>query len=269
MFKKLISKNWFRIAMVVLAILLLQASYMGYLIAATPTSIREPLLEHYHFRMQILVDGKAENFSTPSYQIGYAKDQCNANLPEQPIHFHDGIDQITHIHWEGITGGQVMKYYGWNYIGGPDNILGYRLEKMSRPQKVAVHGKLLPVVAKDSQFYVYTGDATTYKERSFDDWKSMDLEDFFDVTSNFPAHETNKQLRSSILGKILPKAYAHGAVDDGHGSDSGENTDEKLKRINNLIGNVVIFAQKDKPTDQQVKDRFQKLVTLTDSTCGG
>lgn len=269
MFKKLISNNWFRIALVVLAALLLQVSYTGYLIASTPKVIREPLLEHYHFRMQILVDGKVEDFSKPNYQQDYDKDQCNANLPEQPIHFHDSKDQITHIHWEGITGGMVMKYYGWNYIGGPDDSLGYRLEEMSKPQKVSIHGKVLPLVAKDSQYYVYTGDSTTYKEQSFDNWKNMDLEQLFGVTSNFPAHETNKQLRSNLLDKILPKAYAHGGIEDGDGSDTGENPDEKLKRINNLIGNVVIFVQKDKPTDQQVKDRFQKLIPLTESTCGG
>ena len=50
----------------------------------------------------------------------------------------------------------------------------------------------------------------------------------------------------------------------------GEETEEeKLTRINNMIGNVVIFVQKDKPTDQQIKERFNDLEPLSDSTCGG
>ncbi len=256
------------IALVVLALILIPASYAGYVYAVSPAVIREPKLEHYHFRMQILVNGKAEDFSSKGYQTGYAKDQCNANLPEQPIHFHDNKDQFTHIHWEGMTGGMVMKYYGWNYIGGMNNALGYKLDKLSDPQKVTTHGNYLTAVPKDAKFYVYTGDENSYKERSFDDWKNQDLEQFFNVTSNFPAHDINKG-KTSLLDKVFPKAYAHGTENDADGNDGTETEQEKLTRINNLVGNVVIFVQKDKPTDQQIKDRFNKLLPLDDSTCGG
>ena len=254
---------------VVGALLLVPISYAGYVYAASPAVIRDPKLEHYHFRMQILVNGKAEDFSSKAYQTGYAKDQCNANLPEQPIHFHDNKDQFTHIHWEGMTGGMVMKYYGWNYIGGMNNALGYKLDNLKDPQKVTTHGNYLPAVPKDATFYVYTGDENGYKERSFDDWKSQDLEAFFDKTSNFPAHDINKGKQTSLLDKVLPKAYAHGTEDDADGNDGSETEQEKRTRINNLVGSVVIFAQKDKPTDQQIKDRFNKLLPLDDSTCGG
>jgi hypothetical protein len=51
--------------------------------------------------------------------------------------------------------------------------------------------------------------------------------------------------------------------------DGNETEQQRLTRINNLIGNVVIFAQDTKPNDQQVKARFNQLVPLSDSTCGG
>lgn len=256
---------------VALAIALIPLSYAGYVFAASPAVVREPKLEHYHFRMQILVNGKAEDFSTKAYQTGYAKDQCNANLPEQPIHFHDNKDQFTHIHWEGMTGGMVMKYYGWNYIGGMSNALGYKLDNLKDPQKVTTHGNYLPTVPKDANFYVFTGNENGYKERSFNEWKDQDLETFFNTTSNFPAHDINKG-KTSLLDKVFPKAYAHG--DEDHSTTNTTTADaeteaQKLTRINNLVGNVVIFAQKDKPTDQQIKDRFNDLEPLTDSTCGG
>lgn len=259
-----------KIAIIVLiALFLVPLSYAGYVYAVSPAVVRNPKLEHYHFRTQILVNGKAEDFSSQGYQKGYVKDQCNANLPEQPIHFHDNKDQFTHIHWEGMTGGMVMKYYGWNFIGGMDNALGYKLDNLKDPQKVTTHGKYLPAVPKDANFYTYSGDESGYKERSFDDWKNQDLETFFDTTSNFPAHDINKG-KTSLLDKIFPKASAHGGEDDGNDGETGEETEqEKLTRINNLIGNVVIFVQKDKPTDQQIKDRFNDLEPLTDSTCGG
>jgi len=79
--KRLIGKR-VRIGLAVaIALALIPLSYAGYVYAASPAVVRDPKLEHYHFRMQILVNGKAENFSTKAYQTGYAKDQCNANLP--------------------------------------------------------------------------------------------------------------------------------------------------------------------------------------------
>lgn len=267
--KRTFSKRFKIVAVALVAILLVPLSYAGYIYAASPAVIREPKLEHYHFRMQILVDGNAENFAEDKYQQDYAKDQCNANLPEQPIHFHDGKDQFTHIHWEGMTGGMVMKYYGWNYIDGINKALGYKLDDLGDIQKVNTHGNFLPAVPDDAKFYIYTGDENGYKEKNFDDWKNQDLEQFFDKTSNFPAHEQNK--KTSFLDKILPKASAHG--DEDHSTTpkttDSESEEQKLTRINNMIGNVVIFVQKDKPTDQQIKDRFNDLEPLTDSTCGG
>lgn len=254
--------------------------YVGYVYAVSPTVIRNPKLEHYHFRMQILVNGKAENFSEDRYQQDYSKDQCNANLTEQPIHFHDNKNQFTHIHWEGMTGGMVMKYYGWNFIGGIKNALGYKLDNLGDIQKVNTHGNFLPEIPEGSNFYIYIGDESQYLEKSFEDWKNQDLEKFFDKTSNFPAHEQNKQSR--IINTLFPKVYSHGTADDADGDDGDsppnvipspapppEFGPEQLLRINNLIGNVVIFVQKDKPTDQQITERFNSLIPSSESTCGG
>ncbi len=265
-------RKWHKLVLgIILVAIITVGSYAGYIYAISPDVIRNPKLEHYHFRMQILVNGKSEDFSTQAYQTGYAKDQCNANLPEQPIHFHDSKDQFTHIHWEGMTGGMVMKYYGWNYIDGLDNALGYKLNDLSDIQKVTTHGNYLPAVPKDDTFYIYTGDENSYKKQSFDDWKSKDLEDFFGKTSNSPAHELNKSGDVSVLDFLFPKAYAHGTAEDADGDDgaAAETDQDKLTRINNLLGNVVIFVQKDEPTDQQIKARFNDLEPLTDSTCGG
>ena len=263
------------LVIVVAAAILSAGSYVGYIYAVSPEHIRNPKFEHYHFRMQILVDGKAENFAEQKYQTGYAKDQCNANLPEQPVHFHDNKDQFTHIHWEGMTGGIALKYYGWNYIGGLGDALGYKLDDLSNIQKVTTHGSYLPQVPKDQKFYVYVGDEKAYQEKSFDDFVNKDLEEFFGKESNLPIHQENKT--SFIDSLLFKRTSAHGTEDHSTPADQTplpttapeEGDQEKLTRINNLIGNVVIFAQKDKPTDEQIKERFNKLEPLSESTCGG
>lgn len=267
--QKKLDRKWLKAALFgLLGLLILPILYAGYIYAASPEVIRKPKLEHYHFRMQILVNGKAENFAEDKYQQDYAKDKCGADVPEHPVHFHDNMDQFTHIHWEGITGGMVMKYYGWNYIGGINKALGYRLDTLKNIKRVDTHN-ILPAVPADTEFYVYTGDENGYQEKSFDDWKNQDLEQFFGKTSNLPAHKINKGEPTTLLNKLLPKAYAHGAADDADGNAGSETEQEKRTRINNLIGSVVIFVQKDKPTTQQVKERFNKLEPLSDSVCAG
>jgi hypothetical protein len=250
------------ILLVIFAVIAIAGIFVAYAYASTPEVVRHPKLEHYHFRMQILVNGKAENFGSKAYQQGYSKDNCNADLPEQPIHFHDNKDQFVHIHWKGMTGGMVLKYFGWNYIGGMNGALGYKIDSLTDPQRVSIHGNYLPTVPKDAKFYVYTGDETGYKERGFEDWKNQDLEKFFGKASNLPANQT----QSSFLNLIFPRVAAHSG--EVH-VDGNETEQQRLTRINNLIGNVVIFAQDTKPSDQQVKARFNQLVPLSDSTCGG
>lgn len=245
--------------LVLVAFMFLMASVGGYLFAASPAAIRKPQLEHYHFRMQIVMNGTPENFADDDYQQEYAKDQCSTDLPEQPIHFHDKNDQFVHIHWNGMTGGLVMKHYGWNYVGGLKDSLGYTSHD-GKISEVKTHGKQLPVVPADAKFYVYVGDESTYTEKSFDEWKSQDLESFFNKRSTFPGNKT------SFWDKLFPKASAHGAIKDGHESDADT---ERLEKLNNLVGNVVIFVQKDKPTNQQIKDRFNDLEPLSESTCAG
>lgn len=249
----------------------LGVAYGGYVYASSPSVIRNSKPEHYHFRMQVLVDGQAESFAGSKYQQDYNKDQCSADLPEQPIHVHDDKDQFTHIHWEGMTGGMVMKYYGWNYIGGMSDTLGYNLDDLGDIKKVKTHGNYLPQLPDDAKFYVYTGDEKSYKARDFNDWKNQDLEEFFGVTSNSPAHEINKNggEQANLIDTLFPTVYADGAATHNDAANGSESEEEKLTRINNLLGNVVIFAQKDAPTDEQIKARFSNLEPLSDSTCGG
>lgn len=253
---------WWMLALVTIFVL---GSYGTYMFAISPAPIRKPVMEHYHFRMQLIADGKPVNFGADKYQQGYSKDQCNVDLAEQPIHFHDNKDQFVHIHWDGMTGGTVLKYYGWNYIGGMNNALGYKLNDITDIQKVTIHGDVLPAQQKGDNMYVYVGDEHGYVAKTFDDFIHQDLETFFGKKSNFPGNTS-----AGLWDKLFPKASAH-AGHDHEPMETGDKSlrQERLERINNLIGNVVIFAQKDEPTKAAVQDRFRHLEPLTESTCGG
>lgn len=243
---------------------LLAGGVYGYLYFSTPEQIRKPAFQHYHFRTQLLIDGKAVDFSKNEFQgVKSNTVACSAEVGGAPIDFHDNVDQFTHIHWDGITGGQFLKYYGWNLIGGEADTLGWRFDNGLLPSTAKTYGEFLPAVPKQSSFYVYIGGADGYEKKSWDEFLSQDLEEFFGKQSNIGG---STETTFNPLDWLTPTAHAHNGIPDGHDSDESE--EEKLTRINNLIGNVVIFAQREEPSESQVKERFNDLVPLQESTCG-
>lgn len=260
---KTATQSRFRWVLIVFAAILLTVILSGaYVLATTPGAIMSPKVEHAHVRVQLIVDGQSVDFGDQKYQETYDKGSCSAELPNSPIHFHDNIDQFLHLHWKGMTGGMFLKNYGWNLIGGQDDSLGYRFDELPDITKVDSYGNVLPELKKENKLWLYTGDENDYKERSTDDFLKQDFETFFDKKSLINNQEV------SVLDWLFPEASAHGN-DHSSENSSGEKTVEELQRINNMLGNVVIFAQSDQPSDQQIKDRFNNLEPLTDSTCGG
>lgn len=248
----------------VAAVMVLAGGVYGYLYASIPEHIRKPTFQHYHFRSQILVDGKAVDFSKDEFQeeTGTAT-TCNAAVGGVPMDFHDKMDQLAHVHWNGMTGGEFLKYFGWNFIGGSDELLGRRYDAGVMPQSVKIYGKLLPSLPDKANFFVYVGDKNSYQQKSWNEFLNQNLETFFGKKSNIG--HSDEVSSNTVLDWLFPKAYAHGEVMDEHPSIKSE---EELTRINNVIGNVVIFTQEEEPTKEQVKARFDNLVPLHDSTCG-
>jgi hypothetical protein len=242
---------------------------VGLAYVASPAVIRSPRLEHAHVRMQVIVDGRAVNFGDSTFQIAKGDAGCTTDIPDRPIHFHDNKDQFVHLHWKGMTGGLILKNYGWNEIGGLDGTLGYRFDHLPYPRRLPTYGNVLPAMPKDAQLWVYSGDEKGYTWRLTDDFLKQDVETFFHKKSKVNASE-----QSSLLERLFfAKAAAHGTgshdAQGNHAEGHAESNEQRLERINNLLGNVVIFAQKDKPTAEQVESRFQQLTPLSDSTCGG
>jgi hypothetical protein len=258
-----LKNKYIRMAAIGTSILVLAVtSGLSYAFASSPEAIRKPAFEHLHFRLMMSVDGKKINFADAKYQQGYSADNCNVGLTTSPIHFHDNKDQFVHIHWKNLTGGMVLKYYGLNRIGGVDGMLGTRFDHFPDLQTVPVHGIKVPQPKDSSNLYVYTGDEKSYQERQADDFLRQDLETFFNKQSNVKPDEA-----VSWLDRLFPKAAAHA----GHPHEPGQPTGDirDLEEIQNLLGNVVIFVQPGKPSEQQIKQRFATMEPLSDSACAG
>lgn len=244
---------------VVLSFLFAWIIGVGTAFLLSPDNVRHPQFEHSHFRMQLIVEGKNINFGDPEFQTPITSTSCDTKISNEPIHFHDGKDQLVHIHWSNLTGGQVLKYYGWDKAGGPAEFMGYRFDAFPSIKKVYIHGEVLPVTAKNSKLWVYSGNAESYKHRKTQEFLNSDLEKFFGRES-----KVGESALVKLRNYIMPKVYAH----DGEIHLDKENS-AKLERVNNLLGNVVIFAQDTQPPDDIVRERFEKLEPLSDSICGG
>lgn len=252
---------------VVVAGLVLTGSFYGYLYVSTPAHIRNPAFEHYHFRAQVVVDGKDVDFSADEFQQHYDSASCSIDAGEQPIDFHDHAEQMAHVHWDGITGGEFLKYFGWNFIGGSDDTLGRRYDDgIMRMHNVGIYGDLLPDLPDNANFYVYAGDENDYEQKDWNNFLNQNLEEFFGKKSNLKQRE---QTGFNPGDWLFPKAYARGDVENEHEDSESKKSQKELTRINNLIGNVVIFVQENEPPDDQIKAQFDNLAPLNDSTCGG
>jgi hypothetical protein len=242
---------------VLAAALILAGGWVGFAYAFSPAAIRHPQRTHFHFRLQIINGGTPVNFADSKFQTPFDTDICNADLTKQPIHFHDRLDQFVHIHWAGITGGLLLKNYGWNFITGADDTLGYRFDKFPSLTRVPIHGQALPKPPAGAKYYVYIVSDQGYKERDWNDFLKQDLRDFF-------AGKPSTATSGSLLDRLVPAASAHGDEAAAAGA-----TEEQLAKLNDVVGSVIIFVQKDRPTEAQIQDRFNHLVPLPESTCAG
>lgn len=253
---------------------------------ATPENIRNPEFEHLHFRMQLFIDGKYVDFSQPEFQEEYVKGTCTTDLTETPIHFHDGVDQLVHIHWKGITGGQVLKYYGLNYVGGFNDTLGYANTPDSGfwPKRIAIKDKLLnkPSAGKKAHIYVVEDyESKKLVKKSLDKFLNKSIEEFFGKTSTIQSNNSNK-----LTNPFAIKANAHitdtphdhdenGQPVDDKKTETTSNSDKKalsqeeLKEVNNLVGDVLIYFQNDVPTNEELGSQMEEFKDLQPSVCGG
>ncbi|MBW4061728.1 hypothetical protein HJC99_04125 [Candidatus Saccharibacteria bacterium] len=236
------SRRLERILGFIIALILL-VGVGGYALAygLSPASIRNPQHTHSHFRLIVSNSGSVVNFGAAAFQTEYSKDICSAALTKQPIHFHDNISQYGHLHWANMTGGLILKNYGWNFIGGLPDTLGYRFDEGVLPQRVPIHGNSLPTRASGVSYFVYTGTAANHSARSW----------------------------SNFLNQPLTTFLASSQILDPNEDPATLQADERAVGINDVSGNVVIFVQPAAPTAAQVTAVFASLKPLPESACEG
>jgi hypothetical protein len=309
-------------------LLILGLTYSTIRFGLSKENVSFPKKDHSHFRIKYIFNGQEENFGSPRYQTDYTKDVCGGTLTEAPLHFHDNKNDYQHMHWARMTGGQMLKFYGFNYIGGLNGHMGFVLDKFPQITPVPVHSNSLPQPRVNDKFWVYSGVEKLdnsgnwdFKERKFEEFINQDFETFFgkesqerkdierygvsyfDIFNSIQAHAHNgvkhqtlseeqkhlveagekvntEKLNNQAINLSINSLSSAKIITDNKEvklfqSESDKTpeidpvTGEELKSINNFLGDVVIFVQPEAPNVEQVQARFQSMVKLDKSVCGG
>jgi len=287
--KQKLSSPLFRFVLgVFLGSIIILGAVAAYLYSATPQFVLNAKSAHLHIRLQVLVEGNRVDFSQAQYQTDSVVDVCSEALTREPVHFHDNKDQILHIHWAAVRGGDVLKHYGWNLYGGLGGVLdgvhGFSLG--TKELLIPIHGKSLPARPVDAQYYIYTGTAAEYKRRDLQDFLSKDLESFLANSSTTASADVSQS--DNFLSGLIRSVGAHVTKSDPNKEPNPANEINQpplplaalqtqqseearrqatLEKANDFRGNVVIFVQKTEPTEEQIKARFEDLEPFTTSSC--
>jgi hypothetical protein len=211
-----------------------------------------PKKDHAHFRIKYVFNGQEENFGSPRYQTDYTKDICNGSLTESPLHFHDNKTDYQHLHWARMTGGQFLKFYGINKIGGFDDIMGFKIDKLPEVKKVPIYGKHLPEPRVGDKYWIYTGIEKPgnweVKTKTLDEFVNQDFETFFGTESQVRKDE--EKYGTGYLNLLDGvKVQAHSGVEhkditeeQKHLLELGEKSNTEL--LNNLaIKSALSYAE--------------------------
>jgi hypothetical protein len=231
-------------------VLIIAVGYSTLRFALSKDNISFPKKDHSHFRIKYVFNGQEENFGGPRYQTDYTKDVCGGTLTEAPLHFHDNKTDYQHEHWARMTGGQMLKFYGLNYIGGLNNTMGFKIDEFPKITPVPIYGNHLPEPRKDDKFWVYTGTENTVnpgnweiKNRTFEEFINQDFETFFGKESQ--ERKDIEKYGVSYLNLLDSlKAQAHSSIEhktlseeQKHLLELGEKAN--TEKLNNQIINSV------------------------------
>lgn len=261
--QKLLSFLWGMVSGIIVVIF-----YLTTTLVFGSSAIRNPKMEHFHIRMQVEIDGAVQDFSSDKFQNLQDATICKGGLAGEPFHFHDKTDQIVHIHWQGVTGGQLLKYYGLNKIGEPEGKLGVRTDSLPKLAFVPIHGNSFSTPQNSDKLWIYTGDDHSHTTRSAQDFLQLAIDDFLGKKSEIRTNIESKSTSQSLINELFSGIEVAANTDNSTTTGSKLST-EDLEKLNDLLGNIVIFVQQNQPTEAQVNAKFQNLIPLSETVCGG
>jgi hypothetical protein len=213
-----------------------------------------PQLTNYHLRLQLIFNGQLLPLTSQNIQEINEFKVCDLRLINKPIYQNIFNSQLFQVNWEGITGGEILKYYGLNLVGGSDDILGFRFKSLAKPQAIETLKGINVKTTKQQKTFVYQNRQDGYTKIDPLDFLFKDIE-LVVKKSNIRLNREQSQ-PNNIFG-IKTFAQVEKPVIQQQEFES------KLSLDYDLIGNVVVFVGDSEPAEEVIIDRFNNFIPLS------
>ena len=269
---------------------------------ASPAHITFPSKEEQLIRFQLIIDDQQIDFAQFQFQEPNSAPLCSEELASRPFGFYQNHSQILNLHWDNVTGVEIMRNYGFNNTGPFTGYLGVRLDDFPKISPVSVHGDFL-TTPQDYMYYVYTGNQFRYSRRDPSEFLNTSIEKFIENDSRNSRNSwiggvtaqaqisTNKgeDLEKELFLETTESSTSTVAVPASDQS-SKDKTDQKQTEVEvdnrnstlferdvtiespqtptqvtesaqdvDVLGNIIVFIQKEEPSELEVTTRFLNL----------
>lgn len=69
---------------------------------------------HFHANWAVFIDGRRLDLSDDRYMEDVAACAAGEHMtPAQRVHMHEGVDEVVHVHHDGVTWGHFLANLGW------------------------------------------------------------------------------------------------------------------------------------------------------------
>lgn len=244
-------------------------------LSVSDNNITFPKTTHTHAMIKFYNNGSI--YKTNLFNAMSPSDQtlCSGLITSEPIHFHDNVEDIIHLHWDNITGGQVLKYLGANYIGGFNNLMGIRLDRLNKYKITPIYTKdkaLKPYPESLVKIYIKKVSSTNYEKVSLSDFIKLELSS---LDPSYKPTAINNNILSNPKNYLWSKARAHndeGDLDgDGSSSNSSQSKASKPSSLSSVALPHILFYtnQVDDISEEQLQKDDASFTSTIDSQCNG
>ena len=235
---------------------LLGVIFLSYTVISRPHLIK-PVATFFKLKMRIHYQ-KTPLELTQNDITDQSNSNCNLVVTEKPFYLDKDKKNVVQVRWEGMTGGELLKYYGFNYLSGLNDLIGVQYRgpfdiKPIRPLSIS------KPTASDI-LYVYTGSGKDFKLLNSQNFLYQDLEN----TLKKSRLRTKREKESSKL--TLYTISVSGEESLGLALKP-QLTDGQLNDINNILGSLEIFIQQDAPSNTDIINSFNSMERLSSESC--
>ncbi len=215
-----------------------------------------PQYEYAHIRLRVFVEGTEIDVGNNPNGTRLFQGACSAVLQKEPLATILKDPHSIRLMWKGVKLQDVFTYLGLR----DTDFFGYVFSPSFGVKKIPLEAKSIIVAPEATPRFLFIRTGEGYIEREISDWFGKSIEDVFGRSS---------QIRLSWYTPNIASAH------EEEGEINTSSTDplvilqeqEEARRLNNVLGEGVLFIQHSRPENDQIQRAFDTFPLLSGSLC--